>query len=103
MSKQRDERVVEREVALDAPTAVVWKALTDAGELMRWFRLEARVSPGMGGTVWMRWDDAYDAESAIEIWEPERHLRIRFPRERAMHLATDYYLEGRAAGRCCAW
>lgn len=98
MSQQPDERVVEREIALDAPTAVVWKALTDAGELMRWFPLEARVSPGSGGTVWMRWDDAYDAESAIEIWEPERHLRIRFPHERAMHLATDYYLEGRGGG-----
>lgn len=98
MSEQRDERVVEREITLDAPSAAVWKALTDAAELMRWFPLEARVSPGRGGAVWMRWDDAYDAESAIDIWEPERHLRIRFPHERAMHLATDYYLEGRGGG-----
>ncbi len=94
-------RQVEREITIDAPVAVVWKALTDAAELVRWFPLEARVTPGAGGAggaIWMRWDGVYDAESRIEIWEPERHLRIGFPNERAFHLATDYYLERKGGG-----
>ncbi len=91
-------RRIEREIHIDAPVDAVWKALTDAAELTRWFPLQARVTPGAGGAggaIWMRWDDAYDAESRIEIWEPARHLRIEFPNERAVHLATDYYLEGK--------
>ena len=90
-------RVVEREITIDAPVDAVWKALTDADELTRWFPTHARVTPGEGGAIWMCWEDHYDAESAIEIWEPNRHLRARFPAERPQ-LATDYYLEGRGGG-----
>jgi uncharacterized protein YndB with AHSA1/START domain len=55
------------------------EALTDATELTRWFPLGASVVPGAGGVIRMRWDESYDAESRIEIWEPNRHLRIGFP------------------------
>lgn len=89
------DRVVERTVELDVPVDVVWRALTDAQELTRWFPLHATVTPGPGGAIWMRWDDLYDETSAIEIWEPGRHLRTGFPVEGPMPLATDYYLEGR--------
>ena len=91
-------RAVEQEIEIGAPVAAVWKALTDAEELMRWFPPEARVTPGKGGSIWMRWADHYDAESEIEIWEPERHLRSRFPAEGSADLATDYYLAGRGGG-----
>lgn len=43
----KKERRVEREVKINAPIAEVWKALTDAKELARWFPLEARVTPGL--------------------------------------------------------
>ncbi|HET6639495.1 MAG TPA: SRPBCC domain-containing protein, partial [Gemmatimonadota bacterium] len=39
-------RAAKGEIAIDAPVEVVWKALTDARELERWFPLEARVKPG---------------------------------------------------------
>ena len=45
------ERKLEREVMLEAPVDKVWKALTDAQELKKWFPLEARVTPGAGGEI----------------------------------------------------
>ena len=86
-------RRVEQTLAIDAPVDAVWKALTDATELTRWFPLGASVVPGAGGVIRMRWDDGYDADSAIEIWEPNRHLRIGFPHHPPVLLATDYHLE----------
>ena len=38
-------------IDIDATPEEVWRALTDAGELMRWFPLQARVTPGKGGSV----------------------------------------------------
>jgi uncharacterized protein YndB with AHSA1/START domain len=88
-------RVAERELTLDAPVDAVWLALTDAEELVRWFPLDARVTPGPGGAIWLSWEDHYSAESRIDLWEPGRRLRVAFPAHRPLHLATDYYLEGR--------
>ena len=39
-------RVIEKQIRIAAPTDVVWKALTDAEELTRWFPLDAKVKPG---------------------------------------------------------
>lgn len=92
---RRASRAVEREVEIAAPVAAVWKALTDAKELTRWFPLDARVTPGEGGEVWMSWQGHYEGGSQIDVWQPERHLRIAFPAEGPGPLLTDYYLEGR--------
>lgn len=89
-------RSVERTIEIDAPVGAVWRALTEADELTRWFPLEARVEPGAGGSIWMRWADVYDGLSRIDVWEPEQHLRISFPADGPGPLATDYYLEGRS-------
>jgi uncharacterized protein YndB with AHSA1/START domain len=43
--KKPQGRTVETEMAIDAPLEAVWKALTEAGELTRWFPVEARSSP----------------------------------------------------------
>jgi uncharacterized protein YndB with AHSA1/START domain len=86
-------RRVEQTLAIDGPVDAVWKALTDATELTRWFPLGASVVPGAGGVIHMRWDDGYDADSTIEIWEPNRHLRIGFPHHPPVLLATDFHLE----------
>ena len=91
-------RRIERAIVIDAPIDAVWKALTDATELTRWFPLHASVTPGAGGVIRLRWDEDYDADSAIEIWEPDRHLRIGFPHHPPVLLATDYHLEN-ARGR----
>lgn len=82
-------RTVERTLVIDAPAAAVWKALTDAMELTRWFPMRARVTPGPGGAIHMHWDETYDAESRIDIWEPGRRLRIGFPRHDPVLLTTE--------------
>ena len=51
--KVKKERRLEREVEIEAPREDVWKALTDANELARWFPLKARVTPGLGGKVFV--------------------------------------------------
>ena len=71
------ERKIERQIEIAAPIDAVWKALTDAEELMHWFPLDARVTPGPGGTVWFSWGPPYEGESQIEIWDPPQHLKLK--------------------------
>lgn len=70
-------RKIERQIEIAAPVEAVWKALTDAEELMRWFPLDARVKPGPGGTIWFSWGPPYEGESQIEVWDPPRHLKLK--------------------------
>ena len=71
-----DAREIVKRIEIDASIEDVWKALTDAEELMRWFPLDARSTPGPGGTIWFSWGPPYEGENRIEIWEPPRHLRL---------------------------
>jgi uncharacterized protein YndB with AHSA1/START domain len=64
------------EIEIAASADAVWRALTDAGELTRWFPLDARVTPGPGGTIWLSWGDPVVAVSRIDVWDPSRHLRL---------------------------
>lgn len=91
-------RSVQREIRIAAPPDVVWKALTDAEELRRWFPLEARVTPGPGGRLWMRWDATELDDTRIDVWEPERHLRTTGTQGGWAGLATDYYLRSAEGG-----
>ncbi|MGH2899554.1 MAG: SRPBCC domain-containing protein, partial [Solirubrobacteraceae bacterium] len=89
---------MEREIEIDAPASVVWTAITDAVELSRWFPLEARVTPGLGGSVWMRWDAEAPDTSTITAWDPQRHLRIEDVAGTWSGIATDYYLRPSSSG-----
>ena len=75
--KKQGPRSIETQIEIAAPVEAVWKALTETDELIRWFPLEARVTPGPGGSIWTSWKELRDcgAESRIEIWEPSRRLR----------------------------
>jgi uncharacterized protein YndB with AHSA1/START domain len=66
---------LEYEIEIAAPVDAVWKALTDAAELTRWFPLDATVKPGAGGTVRLSWGPEYEGTSNISIWEPNKHLQ----------------------------
>jgi hypothetical protein len=48
----------------------VCKALTDPKELVKWFPLEARVTPGVGGKVFLPWGPDCEGESETVAWEP---------------------------------
>lgn len=63
---------VERRIR--APVSAIWKALSEAEELRRWFPLDARVTPGEGGTIWLSWGPGCEGEAPIHAWEPPRHL-----------------------------
>ncbi len=65
---------------IEAPPEAVWKALTDAKELVRWFPLKAEVEPRVGGRYWLSWEGEFEGDSRIEIFEPERHLRTTWPK-----------------------
>lgn len=95
-------RTLECTLTIGAPVDAVWKALTDAAELARWFPPHARVKPGVGGHVWMSWDSPWDGELPIEAWEAQKHLRTAWPWTGGAsedggpaHVAVDYHLEGK--------
>ncbi len=83
------------EVWIDASPERVWRALTEARELERWFPLEADVQPGVGGTLRMSWGAEYDAEMPILTWDPPHHLRTRWF---GQGVVTDYRIEAEGGG-----
>jgi uncharacterized protein YndB with AHSA1/START domain len=88
-------RAAEGHVVIDASAERVWRALTDARELERWFPLDARVEPGEGGTIWMSWRNEFAGDMKILVWDPPRHLRTAwsFHEGDAPAQVTDYLIE----------
>jgi uncharacterized protein YndB with AHSA1/START domain len=85
------EKTIQAEITIDADAATVWRALTEGEELKRWFPLDARVTPGEGGALWLSFGEGMDWEAPIALWEPNRHLRtVDPPPSKA---AIDYYIE----------
>ena len=64
--------IVEREV--DATPEEVWESLTTSEGLRRWFPLDAKVSPEVGGSVWLSWGPGSEGEAPIHIWEPGKRF-----------------------------
>jgi uncharacterized protein YndB with AHSA1/START domain len=98
---QEGKRTAQVTVDLKATPAQVWKALTDADELTRWFPLEAKVKPGVGGSILNSWGPGMQWESPITIWEPERHLRTLWcPADtpEADLFGVDFFIEDRGGG-----
>ena len=96
------ERTFEMNIEVDAPPDEVWKALTEAAELERWFPLEATVAPGVGGSILMTWGSLHRWPAKITAWYP--HRRFQFtemvkpgddPKAEAVPVAVDYYLEAK--------
>jgi len=103
--RQAASQELEAQIDLEASPQDVWRALTEAEELVRWFPLQAAVEPGPGGKVHMSWDGAWEADVRIEAWEPARHLRTTWPWTREdkvgpaeSPVVVDYYIEPRAGG-----
>ncbi len=69
-------RTIERTLRINAPIDTVWKALTDAAELVRWFPVDAKVKPGAGGSMEWSWGPTVNWPLKIESWDPPRHLRL---------------------------
>lgn len=89
-------------IEIDATPERVWRALTDAADLVRWFPLEAKVDPGVGGAVFMSWKNEFAGSSTILAWDPPRRLAIvwGWGEEKESHpQMTEYRLEDLDGGR----
>ena len=103
-----DTRAFEMTIEIAVSPDAVWQALTDPVEITRWFASHAEVEPGAGGTWMISWDGNWPWRTAIEIWEPNRHLRLVDRNARPfdakgeaaiasappMQVAIDWYVEG---------
>ncbi|HEY7636931.1 MAG TPA: SRPBCC domain-containing protein [Gemmatimonadales bacterium] len=69
-------RAFQMSLDIGASPEAVWRALTEAGELVRWFPPSARVTPGPGGSMVWSWGEGGDWETRIDAWEPGRLLRL---------------------------
>ena len=104
-------RSTQATLEIAAQPDVVWRALTDPTEIVRWFSLTAEVEDHPGGTITWRWEDMYVWPNRIEIWEPLRHLRLAYVQESATaprlpatevrsghELVVDFHLESVGGG-----
>lgn len=123
-----DTRAFEMRIEIAVPPEAVWQALTNAEELVRWFPTQANITPGTGGKWLVSWDGNWPWSTEIEIWEPNRHLRLVDRNARPydadgkavntsvapIPIAIDWYLEGKGGssslrlvhsgfGRGAAW
>lgn len=78
-SKTKKEHRIIKEIEIAASVDDVWKALTDGHELTRWLALEARVKPGVGGTMFLSWGPDCEGEAPIVAWEPGKKFATQEP------------------------
>jgi uncharacterized protein YndB with AHSA1/START domain len=88
--KPKIERRLEKEIEIDAPVEEVWKALTEGPGLRNWLSLDARVTPGLGGKIFISWGPDFEGEVEIVVWEPGKRLGYRDPMA-----VVDFLLEAR--------
>ncbi len=97
MESKTRQHVHDLEIA--ASPEAVWKAITDADQLVQWFPLQAAVQPGKGGSITYGWGDLSGACKIVE-WQPPSHLRTSWlahnvpEGEPGEPLVVDWFLEG---------
>jgi uncharacterized protein YndB with AHSA1/START domain len=52
---KKTERRLEKQIELAVSTDEVWKLITEPDGLAKWFPLEARVTPGLNGKLFLSW------------------------------------------------
>lgn len=75
-----DTRSIETTFRIAASPDDVFRALTEANELMNWFPVQAKSDPREGGVVWMSWGkDWVEGEATFSVFDPPEKLVIRSP------------------------
>ena len=73
---------IEREVLIEAPADVVWRTITEPGQMSQWFadRVELEIKPGAHG--YMEFGDQ-GGPVVVEVVEPPARFSFRwnYPRE----------------------
>lgn len=59
---------------IDAPVETVWRAISEGDELKKWFPVDARIKPGIGGSIFLSWGPACEGEAPLVMWEPGQAL-----------------------------
>ena|ERR1700730_9685455 len=72
VEEAKRERRLDKEIEIAAPVDEVWKALTESKELVKWFPLEARVTPGVAGKIFCPGGRAAKAKRKSSTGEPGR-------------------------------
>ena len=85
-----EERKHEFEIEIAASPDAVWDALTKPEEIIRWFTPEARVEPGVGGKLWLKWGDGGEGAHEILEWAPGTKLTLGWCGQR-----IEFSIEGR--------
>ena len=76
-SSKKEGRTFVRELEIKAPKEAVWKALSEAAELTRWFAPRAKINGPEGGEVSWQWTNDIIWPQKIEQWrEGERLLTV---------------------------
>jgi uncharacterized protein YndB with AHSA1/START domain len=71
-----EDRKHEFETEIAASPEAVWDALTKPEEIVKWFTSEARIEPGPGGKLWLKWGDGMEGEHEILEWQPGQRLKL---------------------------
>jgi uncharacterized protein YndB with AHSA1/START domain len=77
--RTKSERRLEKSIELNASPDQVWNALIDPKQLANWFPLEARVTPGVGGRIFVSWGPTFEGEGEIIAWEPGKRIAWKEP------------------------
>jgi uncharacterized protein YndB with AHSA1/START domain len=113
MSKTiRKSRSHETRVEIAASPEAVWKAITEADEIAKWFAPVVKVDPGIGGSMFVSFGPGMEGTMTIEAWEPNKHLGLAEYRDRPVtcvgppetgddfkrRIANDYFIEAAQGG-----
>jgi uncharacterized protein YndB with AHSA1/START domain len=97
------ERGYAHRVDVHAQPGEVWRALTDAEQLLRWCSPRAEIRPRQGGLFRASVDRVTEFEAHIDVFEPPRRLRLIYlpakelpPAETVM--VDDFILDPRPGG-----
>ena len=69
-------KTIDMTVEINADPEEVWKAISEAEGLERWFPLQAKVDQGIGGSMTWSWGPGCEGTSRIEQWEEGRKIRL---------------------------
>jgi uncharacterized protein YndB with AHSA1/START domain len=72
------ERGYAHRVDIVADASLVWRALTDPAQLVRWCSPAAVIAARQGGLFRASVDRVTEFEAQIDVFEPERRLRLLY-------------------------
>lgn len=96
-------RSIQIEQHINATPDDVWKALTTGEGLKRWFVVDAKVDPKVGGDVWISWGPGMEGGAPIHIWEPKSRFgwtedHGTTPEGKPIRAMIDFEIEGNSGG-----